>query len=110
MGLDIVEAGAAQQCAHRVALVPAVLQQQPAAREQMRGRIADDGADRVETVQPRRQRRFGFVTQRIQMRITDRDVRRIAGDQIEAFAEGGRQAVIDSAKVIRPIQSVRGKS
>ena len=47
MGLDRIETGGQQQPAHGFALVPAVLQQQPASGHKMRGRIADDDADGV---------------------------------------------------------------
>src|SRR5690606_41323989 len=62
-GADLGEARRLQQRAHCRALVEAVLEQQPAAGHQVRRRAAPDGADVVEPVRARGERRGGLAAQ-----------------------------------------------
>src|SRR5262245_13116718 len=80
------ESGIGEFRADRFALHGAMLEQQPAARAQEPRRFAHDVPDRIETVAARYERALGLVAQRFQMRIADRDVRRIGNDQVERLA------------------------
>src|SRR5512133_3166463 len=57
LGDDVDEARCDQPCAHRGALVPSVLQQQPAARHQVRGRTRGNRTDGIQSVVARQQGR-----------------------------------------------------
>ena len=78
-----IEPGIGEQRAHRGALVAAVFDEQCTAGFEVRGRSAHDVADRIEPVVARGQRRRRLVTQRIQVQIAERDVRRVARDRVE---------------------------
>jgi hypothetical protein len=68
-GLYSGESGGGQQIPPGFALIPAVLEQQPAARFQMRRGGGGDGADAGEAIGSVGERRSGFVGERGQMRV-----------------------------------------
>src|SRR5688500_3255455 len=92
-GTDGDETGCFEQCAHRRALAPAMLEQQPATLAQMRWRADDDPPDRVEAVGTGCQRGGRLMAQVVEVRVTGFDVRRVAGDQVEAFVPQASEPV-----------------
>ncbi|MNV15440.1 hypothetical protein D3C71_1061670 [compost metagenome] len=72
-----------EQGLHGFGLVVAMLQQQPAARLQVRGRLGDDGADVFEAVCAAGQGLQGFVRQRGQVGVGTGDVGGVGDDRVK---------------------------
>src|SRR6516225_782071 len=79
------KAALCQQLAYRHALIVAMFEQQPAAGPEMRGRVARDDADRVESVGAGGERTGRLEAQiaLLQVGVARCDIRRIADDDIE---------------------------
>ena len=82
-GLHLGESGLGQQGLHGSGLVPAVFQQQPAARGQMARGLGDDLADVLQAVGAAGQGLQGFMRQGAQVRVAFGHIRRVGDDQIE---------------------------
>ena len=81
--MHLLQPGAAQQGAHGAGLVPAVFQQQPAARFQVRRSLGDDGAYVLQAVGAAGQRLQRLVCQGRQVRVGGGDVGRVGDDGVE---------------------------
>jgi hypothetical protein len=85
-----------RRAATSASLSAAVLEQQPAARIQMRAARCDDGRQRVQPGRPALERERGFVGQQLERGIVAGDIGWIGHDEVEALAwhgvEPGAQA------------------
>ncbi len=93
--VDLPKARRAQQRLHGLGLVPAVLQQQPAAGREARGGLRGDGADILKAVVAAGQGRQRFVRERGQVRVGGGDVGRVAHDQVERAGNAVQPVALD---------------
>src|SRR5262245_13098089 len=83
--VEVDEPGVGEKLAHRLRLVISMLDGEKAAVDETRARAGDDRAQRVETVDARRERGDRLVAHVAlrKMRVAGADVRRIADDRVE---------------------------
>src|SRR5687768_10437045 len=88
-----------EQLPHRLLLPLAMLEEQPAAGQQVRRRLADDDPNRVEPIAAGEEREPRLERQGREMRVAHGDIRGIADDAFEALAgerlEPAAQAPLD---------------
>src|ERR1044071_7272761 len=89
----VSEAAAHKSVTNCAGLLPAVLQDEPAAGLQVIGRLRDDLLDRLQPGRAGNQRRFGLESAgaRSEVGVAARDVGRIRGDDVETSARERRE-------------------
>src|SRR6185295_12894026 len=78
-----------EQRAHRLLLAHAVLDEQPAARQEVSRRFPDDDAHRVQPIGAGLDRELRLKLQLREVRIARRNVRGVADDSLETFSGDG---------------------